>query len=132
MSRSIAYKHQIRALSRWPIDTLRPDCQFQNVMRKRLERHFPATTSQAENTPGAAKAVANSALDERLELEKANVLYALVENRFSRKYPITGSLMTPKSNPNHYTNLIRELDEAPRSSWVERTIKRWKGFLRFQ
>ncbi|KAL2072250.1 hypothetical protein VTL71DRAFT_11593 [Oculimacula yallundae] len=132
MSKSLAYKHSIRALSRWPADSLRPDCQFPIVMRKALEARFPPTSTNASKTPGASENVAMSGLDEQLELERANVLYALVENRFSRKYPITGSLMTPKSNPNHYTNLIRELDEAPRSSWIERTIKRWKGFLRFQ
>ncbi|KAG4439397.1 hypothetical protein IFR05_005146 [Cadophora sp. M221] len=130
MSKSIAYKHYIRALSRWPVDNLRPDCQFPQIMRKRLEQRFPPASSQT--TPSAAQAVASSPIDEKLELEQANVLYSLLENRYARKYPLKGSLMSPKSNPNHYTNLIRELEEAPRSSWVERTIKRWKGFLRFQ
>ncbi|KAH7369873.1 hypothetical protein BKA65DRAFT_487188 [Rhexocercosporidium sp. MPI-PUGE-AT-0058] len=133
MSKSIAYKHYTRALSRWPVDNLRPDCQFPQVMRKRFEQRFsPASSQSQKSTPAAAQAVASSPVDEKLELEQANVLYSLLENRYSRKYPLKGSLMSPKSNPNHYTNLIRELEEAPRSSWVERTIKRWKGFLRFQ
>jgi len=133
MSKSIAYKHYIRALSRWPVDNLRPDCQFPQIMRKRLEQRFLPVSSQPSQTGNTqAQAVANSPIDEKLELEQANVLYSLLESRYSRKYPIKGELMTPKSNPNHYTNLIKELEEAPRSSWMERTIKRWKGFLRFQ
>ncbi|KAE8449977.1 hypothetical protein EG329_007116 [Mollisiaceae sp. DMI_Dod_QoI] len=130
MSKSIAYKHFIRALSRWPKDNLRPDCQFQDVMRKRIDKRFlPASSS---NTPKAAQAVANSGIDERMELEQANVLYSLLENRYSRKYPITGSLMTPASNPHHYENLINELEEAPERSWFGRMTNKWKGFLRFQ
>ncbi|KAK0113687.1 hypothetical protein ONS95_013935 [Cadophora gregata] len=131
MSRSIAYQHYTRALSRWPVDNLRPDCQFPKIMRKRLEQRFLPVSSQPTQT-GTTQAVAHNSVDEKLELEQANVLYSLLENRYSGKYPIKGELMTPKSNPNHYTNLIKELEEAPRSSWMERTIKRWKGFLRFQ
>lgn len=79
----IAYKHYIRALARWPKDTLRPECQFQDVMRKRLDRRFLPTSSPESQS--AATAVANSAVDERLELEQANILYSLLENRYSRK-----------------------------------------------
>jgi len=130
MSKSIAYKHYVRALSRWPKDTLRPECQFQDAMRKRLDRRFlPASSS---GTQSAATAVANNAVEERLESEQANILYSLLENRYSRKYPITGSLMKPASNPTHYEDLIRELEAAPQRSWLDRTLNRWKGFLRFQ
>ncbi|CZR57450.1 uncharacterized protein PAC_07339 [Phialocephala subalpina] len=129
MSKSIAYKHYIRALSRWPKDNLRPDCQFQDAMRKRIDRRFLLASS---TTPNAARAVANSAVDERLELEQVNVLYSLLENRYSRKYPITGSLMKPASNPTHYADLVKELEEAPERSFWGRLTNRWKGFLRFQ
>ncbi|KAF8866104.1 hypothetical protein BDZ45DRAFT_795758 [Acephala macrosclerotiorum] len=130
MSKSIAYKHYIRALSRWPKDNLRPDCQFQDAMRKRIDRRFLPASSP--NTPNAAQAVVNSAVDERLELEQANVLYSLLENRYIRKYPITGSLMKPASNPTHYEDLVKELEEAPERSFWGRLTNRWKGFLRFQ
>jgi len=130
MSKSIAYKHYLRALSRWPKDNLRPECQFQDVMRRRIDRRFlPASTS---NTPNAAQAVANSAVDEKMELEQVNAIYSLLENRYSRKYPITGSLLKPASNPSHYTDLVKELEEAPNRSWFGRMANRWKGFLRFQ
>ncbi|KUJ10649.1 uncharacterized protein LY89DRAFT_247911 [Mollisia scopiformis] len=130
MSKSIAYKHYIRALSRWPKDNLRPDCQFQDVMRKRLDRRFIPASSP--NTPNAAQAVANSAIDEKMELEQANAIYSLLENRYSRKYPIDGSLMRPASNPTHFEDLMKELQEAPERSWWGSMTNRWKGFLRFQ
>jgi len=130
MSKSIAYKHYIRALSRWPKDNLRPDCQFQDVMRKRLDKRFIPASSP--NSPNATQVAANSGIDEKMELEQANVLYSLLENRYSRKYPITGSLMKPASNPTHYEDLMKELEEAPERSWWGRMTNRWKGFLRFQ
>lgn len=130
MSKSIAYKHYIRALSQWPKDTLRPECQFQDVMQRRIDRQFLQASSSA--TQSAASAGATSIADERLELERANILYSLLENRYSRKYPITGSLMKPASNPTHYEDLIKEFEAAPHRGWMERTLNRWKGFLRFQ
>ncbi|CAL3971788.1 unnamed protein product [Diplocarpon coronariae] len=129
MSRSIAYQHHLRALARWPKDELRPGCQLPDAVRRRVEQRFLPVSS--ETAPGATQRIAASPLDEKRELEQANALYSLLENRYSRKYPTTGSLMRPQSNPNHYTNLMKELREAPRSSWIERTVKRWKGFLRF-
>ena len=40
--------------------------------------------------------------------------------------------MTPASNPTHYTDLVRELDEAPDRTWFGSMTHRWKGFLRFK
>jgi cytochrome b pre-mRNA-processing protein 6 len=73
----------MRALSRWPKDNLRPECQFQDAMRRRIERRFLPASSP--NTPTAAQAVANSAVDEKVELEQVNAIYSLLENRYSRK-----------------------------------------------
>jgi len=76
--------------------------------------------------------VPNSAVDEKMELKNINILYSLLENRYSRKYALTESLMRPKSNPTHYTDLVMELERAPTRGWVERTVNRLKGMLRFQ
>ena len=51
---------------------------------------------------------------------------------FGAQYPITGLLMKPASNPTYYTDLMKELEEAPERSWFGRAVNRWKGFLRFQ
>ncbi|PSS09087.1 hypothetical protein M430DRAFT_182766 [Amorphotheca resinae ATCC 22711] len=120
MSTSLAYKHYLRALSRWPKDPLRPDCQFQDAMRHRIEQRL--SPQKAAASPDAARA----------ELEQVNALYSLLENRYSKKYALKGSLLTPASNPTHYTDLVRELDEAPKRNWWQQVTNKWKGLIRFK
>lgn len=135
MSKSIAYKHYLRALSRWPKDPLRPETQFQDAIRRRIDRQFLPTSSSDATTP--PQKLPYSPVDEKAELEKAelenvNVLYSLLENRYSRKYPISGNLMKPTSNPTYYTDLMQELAAAPTRSWLESTVQRWKGFFQIK
>jgi hypothetical protein len=79
----IAYKHYLRALSRWPKDPLRPETQFQDAIRRRIDRQFlPASSSDPAK---AVQKVPNSSVDEKLELENVNILYSLLENRYTRK-----------------------------------------------
>jgi len=66
----IAYKHYIRALTRWPVDLLRPNTQFKDVFRKTIDNKF---------VPGAAP------VNESLELEQVNALYSLLEDRYKKK-----------------------------------------------
>ena len=47
------------------------------------------------------------------------------------QYPLSAKIMKPASNPEYYVNLMKELDEAPKRSWSNSVIARWKGFLRF-
>lgn len=72
----VAYKHYMRALSRWPKDTLRPESQFQDAMRRRIDRKF------LPNSSAASYAVP---VNEKEELDQANALYSLLENRYQRK-----------------------------------------------
>ncbi|KAH8593758.1 hypothetical protein B0O99DRAFT_574407 [Bisporella sp. PMI_857] len=115
MSKSMAYKHYIRALSKWPKDALRPECQFQDVMRRRIESSFASGT-----------------VNEKAELENANILYSLLENRYIKKYPIRGTLLEPASKPTHFTDLMKELEAAPTRTRWQQTLNRWKGMLRFK
>ena len=39
--------------------------------------------------------------------------------------------MQPKSNPTYYKDLITELEEAPKRSWLDRVKKRLGGMVRF-
>ncbi|TVY49215.1 hypothetical protein LOCC1_G000671 [Lachnellula occidentalis] len=119
MSSSVAYKHYIRALSRWPKDALRPDCQFQDVIRRRVDKRFLPVEGQKP-------------ADEKAELEEVNALYSLLGNRYAQKYRITGDLMKPQSNPTHYTDLIHEMEAVPNRTWWGNMTNRWKGFLRFK
>ncbi|KAB8293014.1 hypothetical protein EYC80_007376 [Monilinia laxa] len=115
MSKSPAYRHYIRALSRWPKDALRPSAQFQDAIQRRLER-----------------VAATGKLDEKRELAQVNALYSLVENRYRGKYPLTSKIMKPASNPTYYEDLVKELEEAPNRSWFQQQVNKWKGALRFQ
>ncbi|KAI0157128.1 hypothetical protein GGR52DRAFT_565405 [Hypoxylon sp. FL1284] len=107
-----AQRHILRALSQWPTDTLRPQVQFQDVLRK----HFEASSS----------------LSEEEQLKQANALYSLLDNRYKKKYPITGTLLRPKSHPTYFTDLIKELEEAPSRSYIDRLLLRIKGVVRLQ
>jgi len=128
-TRSIVYKHYQRALSMWPKDRLRPECQFQDVLMKRVERTFLPTPGYSPETGEALDA---PSVDERRELAQVNALYSLLEGRYAEKYQPRNTLMHPASNPNHYSNLLAELDAAPdRSTWG--WIKnRLSGVFRFQ
>lgn len=108
-----AKAHVLRALSRWPADTIRPQIQFQDVLRKRIE------TNKLK-------------LSEPEQLAQANALYSLVDNRYKAKYPITGTLLKPKSNPTYFTDLTKEFEEAPNRSWLQRLLLRMKGVVRLQ
>jgi len=119
MSQSVAYKHYIRALARWPKDALRPDCQFQDVIRRRVDKRFLPVEGQKP-------------ANEKVELEQVNALYSLLANRYTQKYQLTGNLMKPKSNPTHYTDLVQEMEEVPHRTWWGNLTNRWKGFLRFK
>ncbi|TRX90595.1 hypothetical protein FHL15_008568 [Xylaria flabelliformis] len=129
-------RHILRALSQWPKDTIRPEVQFQTVLQKRFEQ--PKLD-----------------ISEEEQLRQANALYSLLENRYKRtvstydrrlvsgssssmtvltklQYPITGTLLQPKSNPTYFTDLLKELEEAPSRSWFDRLLLRIKGVVRLQ
>ncbi|APA14348.1 predicted protein [Sclerotinia sclerotiorum 1980 UF-70] len=115
MSQSPAYHHYLRALSRWPKDALRPEAQFQDAIRRRIERISAA-----------------GKFDEKRELGQCNALYSLLEDRYLGKYPLTSKTLKPASNPTYYEDLVKELEEAPKRSWFQQQVNKWKGALRFQ
>ena len=47
------------------------------------------------------------------------------------QYPLSEKMLKPHSNPKYYENLLKELDEAPKRSWFQSRLNKWKGFLRF-
>lgn len=85
----MVYRHYLRALSRWPKDPLRPETQFQDFIRRRVDRTFgvaPAAPSSAAATPQSAL---EKPLDEARELEQVNALYSLLEGRYAQKVYIS-------------------------------------------
>ncbi|EMD00249.1 hypothetical protein BAUCODRAFT_145542 [Baudoinia panamericana UAMH 10762] len=112
MSRQQVIQHYTRLLTRWPVDRLRPeDRHLQHLLRKRIEV-----------TP-------TSHVDEGREI---NAAYLLLDNTFTKQYPLPDAMMNPSSNPTHYTDLARELDEAPDRSWWGSLVKRVQGMVRFR
>ncbi|KAI6245834.1 hypothetical protein HI914_06162 [Erysiphe necator] len=122
MSKSIVYNHYLRALSKWPQDALRPECQFKDSVRKRVDKLFLRNTTAV---------TISERINEKSELEQVNALYHLLENRFSQRYPLRGLLMKPESNPNYYSDLVTELERAPSRGFWDRMKKKIQGMLRF-
>lgn len=67
-----AANHFRGALTRWPKDTLRPDCQLQDVLAKRLQK-------------GPLAPVTAGATQEQADLKQANALYSLLQDRYKNK-----------------------------------------------
>ena len=101
-------------------------------MTQRLEKHKAQTTaSSTKQTQAMASAVEAQKWDEQAELEQANALYSLLENRYAEQFPLSDRLKAPASNPTYYDDLITEMQEAPNRSWFGGMMKRVKGSLRF-
>ncbi|KAI0206569.1 hypothetical protein F4808DRAFT_454490 [Astrocystis sublimbata] len=106
--------HILRALGKWPTDTIRPELQFQVQMQKRFEQ------PQLD-------------MSEKAQLRQANALYSLLDNRYKRGYPIApiaGTILQPKSDPTYFKKLLTELEEAPTRSWFDRFKLRIGGIVR--
>lgn len=111
------------ALTHWPKDTLRPTCQLQDVLSKRLAESNKFAGPDANTNPAA----------------QVNALVSLLGNRYLHKYPTspapesaTGGMLKPRSNPTYYDDLMRDLDAAPTRSWVQRAGLKLKGMFRWQ
>ena len=105
-------------------------------MTRRLDKH------KAQKSPSAAVSSIKSKdfvvsadepqkWNEQKELEQVNALYALLEDRYAKEFPLPQMLRTPASNPTYYDDLIREMQEAPTRSWLGSLMKRIQGLLRF-
>ncbi|KAK3302979.1 uncharacterized protein B0T15DRAFT_495547 [Chaetomium strumarium] len=117
-ARGVAANHFRGALSRWPADPLRPECQLQDVLAKRLEK-------------GNLAPLIRGSTQELSDLKQANALYSLLEDRYKNKYRAATKIFEPKSNPTYYKDLLKELEEAPNRTWLQRIAKRLSGIVRF-
>ncbi|KAL8933236.1 MAG: hypothetical protein Q9216_006459 [Gyalolechia sp. 2 TL-2023] len=132
----IVYRHWQRALAQWPVDLLRPQISFQEIMRRRLDKQFgPSDTKGVSYDPAKESkdtlATPLKPINENAELEQVNVLYSFLENRYQKKYPLSNRLMKPLSDPEHYEKLVKELEAAPKRSWLGRLLNQWKGKVRW-
>ncbi|KAI4737967.1 hypothetical protein E4T50_11575 [Aureobasidium sp. EXF-12298] len=123
MSRVQASKHYARILSQWPVNRLRPELTFQTLLKKRIEAAPVAQVNEA-NTARAQPP------KPRNEAQEVNALYSLLENRYATAYPLSNAMMHPASSPEHYTTLVKELDEVPDRTFFQRIASRWKNMVR--
>ncbi|KAF5723008.1 hypothetical protein FMUND_2365 [Fusarium mundagurra] len=116
MSRSLSQKIYSDVFARWPKQALRPDHQLQDVLGKAMTERFQNYKPSME----------------REELLKARALQFLLQDRYNDRFKLKGRLLEPKSQPTYFADLVREIDEAPNRSWLERLGKRLTGMIRFQ
>ncbi|KAH6886381.1 hypothetical protein B0T10DRAFT_550135 [Thelonectria olida] len=116
MSRSASYKIYQEVFSKWPQQALRPDHQLQDVLAKAVNERYQKYQPSMEAE----------------ELSKAKALQFLLQERYNDRFKLTGRLVEPKSQPTYFEDLIREIEEAPNRSWLERVGKRLSGMIRFQ
>lgn len=154
------YRHYQRIISRWPTDAVRPESvSFPAALRRRLEKRILTPSKDAAESAGGneTQATVPRMIGEKEELERVNALYSLLENRYSKtvrivrgrpcmhlecfcnicrheltthQYPVSERMLRPASNPSYYTNLMKELEEAPKRSRFGKWLNSWKGFLR--
>lgn len=108
-----------RAVAHWPHDALRPTAQLGAVLAGRLHEQ---TTSKA-----------SKALSE----QESNAVLSLLTNKFAHKYALppqgeslSGGIMTPRSNPGYYKALLKDLEEIPDRTWLQKLGIRLRGLIR--
>ncbi|KAI9898044.1 hypothetical protein N3K66_006404 [Trichothecium roseum] len=116
MSRSLAHRIYSEAFAKWPKQDLRPDYQLQDVLKATVEDRFKNHNQSIEAE----------------ELMKARALQFLQQNRFNDRFKLKGPMLEPKSQPTYFTDLVREIEEAPNRSWLERLGKRLSGMIRLK
>jgi len=104
-------------------------------MQQRLDKHSSQISASGAATSIRSNETMVSAVEpkkwkEQGEMEQADVLYALLEDRYAKEFPLPENLRHPASNPAHYDDLIKEMQEAPTRSWLGGLVKSIKGSFR--
>jgi cytochrome b pre-mRNA-processing protein 6 len=140
-------KHYTRLLRLWPTDALRPNLPFTTTITTRAlpygvspptDTSTPTKTpSNTSPTPSAAPVPATTAsthgapANPALETAQITALYSLLEDRYSKKYPLSEAVFKPAGAPDHYEGLMREIERAPRKSWWGAKMDMWKMKIRW-
>lgn len=142
--------HYLRILRRWPTDAVRP-LTVQDATRRRIAARLSLPTSSTSNnstttaaspptstlaaSPASTTAPATTSTPppppKASDAAQLNALYSLLSDRYAARYPTSPAMLQPASRPNHYHDLMRELDEAPRRSWFAKKWLRWSKLVRF-
>ncbi|KAJ4348326.1 uncharacterized protein N0V89_009700 [Didymosphaeria variabile] len=137
MSQPTTVKHYTRILSLWPKDSLRPNLPFTRTIERRATPYgvkpvSPPVEDAKNSDTSAGKPAPIAKSSPQAELPQINALYSLLENRYSKKYPISPGLLKPTSNPEHYDRLMEEIERAPKKSWLQAKMDEWKMKIRWQ
>lgn len=128
----------MRLLSLWPKDALRPNQSFTKVIEYRGAPYGvkPLQPLDPESSkPSNVKAVSAppaATVNSNVDLANINALYSLLDNRYSKKYPLSPDVLKPTSNPKHYERLMEEIERAPTKSWWQAKLDEWKMKIRFR
>ncbi|KAF5858815.1 hypothetical protein ETB97_003771 [Aspergillus alliaceus] len=112
-------------LKHWPADLVRPSSVSVHTY---LQSHLPQTPENPSKQPQRQPPQSPSL---PLSENSLNALSSLLEDRYARKYPLSPNIRRPKSNPDHYDNVIKEFSEAPSRDFWGRVGARLKGLFRF-
>ncbi|KAL1602831.1 hypothetical protein SLS60_006252 [Paraconiothyrium brasiliense] len=129
--------HYTRILSLWPKDLLRPNLPFTRTIERRATLYGvkpvspPVEDAKKSDIP-AVKPAPTAKPSPQAELPQINALYSLLENRYSKKYPLSPGVLKPTSNPEHYDRLMEEIERAPKKSWFQAKMDEWKMKIRWQ
>ncbi|WPH04135.1 Hypothetical protein R9X50_00702100 [Acrodontium crateriforme] len=127
MSSPTIASHYARLLTRWPKDRLRPaERTLQSVFRTRMLATPSSIVTAADSTSTASKVKTSN------EAPSINAAYLLLDDTFARQFPLSEATMKPASNPTHYTNLQRELEEMPDRSFLSNVWNRVSHMFRMQ
>jgi hypothetical protein len=114
-------------LKHWPVDKVRPasvsvQAYLQAALGQKPEVEPKKSKADPDAVPFRQPMISESS---------ANALQALLEDRFSRRYPMSNKIRYPASDPDHYDNVVREFEEAPDRDFFGRIKARLGGLFRF-
>jgi cytochrome b pre-mRNA-processing protein 6 len=102
---------------------------MQRRVNKIEKPETPAPITSPANANEAPSAPAQP-FNPAQEMQQVNVLYSLLENKYTNAYPMPQSLRHPRSSPSHYDDVMKEMSEAPSRSWLSSLTKKIQGSFR--
>lgn len=124
-------------LSRWPADPLRPTAHLGTILAARLSAAPPPPPTKTTSPSSSPSPTPPSAAT--ITPAQVRATAALLDDAFAKAYAlrpdrsVTGAkgLMRPRSNPEYYEVLMRDLEEVPTRTWWGRMKIRVGGMFRW-
>ncbi|KAJ4365735.1 hypothetical protein N0V83_008355 [Neocucurbitaria cava] len=137
MATTIA-KQYTRLLALWPKDALRPTLPFTRAIEHRAAPFgvqpitpIPQDSKTKPSAPAPSNPPPSTPPNPQLEQSQVNALFSLLDDRYSKKYALSPGVLKPTSAPEHYTNLMEEIERAPQKTWWQAKLDEWKMKIRW-